>query len=434
MLNWRQYLHLAIPVMAQSLLVTLLGICDTVMISSVSEAAISGVSVANRTFFIFNLTVFGLTNGVGIFLAQYFGAKDKEGFSRIFQFGLLASSFIALVFMLVLWLVPEWTIELFVKNPKVIAYGLDYVRVVRYSFLPVALTMMCGVACKVRGKANIPMLTGGVAFVVNFGLNWLLIPTMEAQGAALATLAARFAESAFLMVVVLKDLGLSTKRWMPAGHEMAIIIRKTIPLVINEILWSSSISFVFLNFCFVAEKYIPSFTVLDNVASVVFVVFSGASTAAGVLTGQLLGQGHFEQAKQQSKQMIGIGFVISGSFSLLVFLLAPYIPSWFNLTGDVAAMTTLLLRIRSGISWTQGLAETVYYILRAGGDAKGVLIIDGLFMLLGPMLVSTLGARLFHLNIVWLFFAAEAVYFVKVFLSLSMYKRGKWLNNLVEAS
>lgn len=44
-------------------------------------------------------------------------------------------------------------------------------------------------------------------------------------------------------------------------------------------------------------------------------------------------------------------------------------------------MAMQLLMIKACITWTQGYSETIYYILRAGGDTRSVLCIDGLLPL-----------------------------------------------------
>jgi Na+-driven multidrug efflux pump len=81
-------LTISVPEVIQQLLSNLLQICDTMMIASLGALAISGVSVANKFFFIFTLLIYGLTNGIGLFIAQYYGARNKKEYNRIFRFGL----------------------------------------------------------------------------------------------------------------------------------------------------------------------------------------------------------------------------------------------------------------------------------------------------------------------------------------------------------
>ena len=78
----KYFIGLAIPVVIQQLLVNLLAITDTIMVGAISENAISATTVANKFFLIYNLAIFGLTNGIGLFISQFFGACDKENCNK----------------------------------------------------------------------------------------------------------------------------------------------------------------------------------------------------------------------------------------------------------------------------------------------------------------------------------------------------------------
>lgn len=64
----KSFIGLAIPVVIQQLLVNLFAITDTIMVGGISENTISAITVANKFFLIYNLAIFGLTNGVGLFI------------------------------------------------------------------------------------------------------------------------------------------------------------------------------------------------------------------------------------------------------------------------------------------------------------------------------------------------------------------------------
>ena len=72
------FLGMAVPVIFQALAGTILGVIDSVMVGSISEIAISGVTVANKTYVLYDLIVFGMSSGIGIFLAQYYGANEQK--------------------------------------------------------------------------------------------------------------------------------------------------------------------------------------------------------------------------------------------------------------------------------------------------------------------------------------------------------------------
>ena len=108
---------------------------------------------------------------------------------------------------------------------------------------------------------------------------------------------------------------------------MKDIIQKVLPLIGNELIWSLSLSAVFMNYCYVSEYYIPSLTIVDNISSLVYALFAGPAAATGVIVGQALGGTLLEQAKRESKRMIKLGTAICMFGSLIVLVITPFVPT-----------------------------------------------------------------------------------------------------------
>ena len=54
----------------------------------IGENAISGVAVANKVFSIYQMILFGLSNGFGIFISQYGGSGQRDRITDVFNEGL----------------------------------------------------------------------------------------------------------------------------------------------------------------------------------------------------------------------------------------------------------------------------------------------------------------------------------------------------------
>lgn len=435
------FITLALPVILQQLLAHLLAMSDTIMLGAIGEEAISAVSVANKYFFIYNLVIFGLTNGVGLYISQYHGANQKDNENRTLRFGLRLCLYTAGVFMTILIIAPSTIMSIFVKNPDLIALGNTYNRIVLFSFLPYAIAQMMGVGYRVIAQTRIPLYAGTLSFLLNILLNYGLIfgkfglPQLGVAGAAWATLLARTTEALFLLMISLRK----TSNFYFMNHYTAFphhqkleILRRAIPLVCNEFIWSLGLSMIFLNYCYVSERYIPALTVVDNISSMIYVAFSGCSAVTGVIIGNDLGAGKLEQAQEDAKRMIKIGLMIYIIGCAMILVSSPLTPRLFSLKGESLRMAILLLIMKSCITWTQGYSETIYYILRAGGDTRSVLCIDGLFTCFGPLLMSTIFARIFPLPILYLFAVVEGCSIFKVIIATRFYHKKTWLKNLTE--
>ena len=65
--------------MIQDGITNFVNMLDNIMVGRIGTEQMSGVSIANQLFFVFNLCVFGGFSGIGIFTAQYFGKGDIKG-------------------------------------------------------------------------------------------------------------------------------------------------------------------------------------------------------------------------------------------------------------------------------------------------------------------------------------------------------------------
>lgn len=435
----KEFFFLAVPVMLQSLSGNILNICDTMMVGRISEIAISGVTVANKTYFIYTLVIYGASSGISIFMAQYCGSGKIKVCNGIFRFGMLMCVGIGAAFFVFLSAAPSAAVGLYVKAPETIAVSLSYIQVVRFSYIPAAVSAVCAVYLRIMQKAQIPMLTGFASMFMNVFLNYALIyghlgfPAMGVTGAAIATLLSRCMEMAAVATAFwavfrksergIERLTIETKWFM---------VQKIIPLICNETIWAVALTMVFRNYCRIHEDAIPAITVADNVFDLVNVAFAGCSTAAGVMMGKILGAGRLEEAGKASGRMIKINLTVTIGSSILVILTAPLIPGIFSLAGNSLLAASGLLRIRALFCWMYGYGETIYYILRAGGDTKAVLMVDGLCVVFGPLLVSTILVTFSGLSLEKVYFLTEASNILKVVIATCLLKQGAWLKNLTE--
>ena len=126
--------------------------------------------------------------------------------------------------------------------------------------------------------------------------------------------------------------------------------------------------------------------------------------------------------------VISLGIYIVGG--ILIISTSSYTPLIYSLDGETLRMASFLLIIKACFAWTQGYSNSIYNILRSGGDTNGVFMLDGLFTCLGPVLISTILSRVFHTRFIILYIVVESLGLLKVFLATYFYRRGKWVRNL----
>ena len=71
-------LTIAVPVAFQQLITAGLNMIDVLMVGQLGETAVAALGLANQIFFLLILFLFGVTSGMSIFTAQFWGKGDTE--------------------------------------------------------------------------------------------------------------------------------------------------------------------------------------------------------------------------------------------------------------------------------------------------------------------------------------------------------------------
>lgn len=437
---YRDILILTIPVMFQTLMNNVLSITDTAMMGLLSENSISGVSIANKIYSVFTMIIFGLTNGTGIVLSQYSTSSEKEKSSKIYSLGIRLCIMVAILSAFVIIFFNQQLVDMYVKDPEVVSIAITYLKLLIFTFIPFSLMNSLMVAYRIMGHANIPSIVSSSSVLLNILLNYIMIfgklgfPAMGFKGAALATITARLLECFVLLVLSKKYIpSLKLDLFGNISREIkGLVAEKSLSLMSNELLWSLGLNVVFINYSYAGERFIPAITAVDNVNRLLKVVLLSFGTAVSVIIGKSLGKGEIEETKQKSKEFLKIGIVIGFVSGIVLFATRTMTSSIFSLLPENLAMAEKMTAVRSLFVWSEGICITIYYILRAGGDSKAVLILDGAFTWYGQALAAFIAARILHLDILWTVSFAEGVVIIKAVISYWFYKKENWLRSLVE--
>ena len=117
---YKSLLFLAIPVILQNMVNSFINILDTIMVGKLGEVAIASVGLGNQVFFFYNMILFGITSGGGIFIAQYWGKKDIKNIRASVGIALACSLGVSLVFFVVAQTIPELVLGFYSEDLEVI--------------------------------------------------------------------------------------------------------------------------------------------------------------------------------------------------------------------------------------------------------------------------------------------------------------------------
>lgn len=436
-------LSIALPIMAQQFVTSFVNLIDNIMIGSVGSLALTSVTVANRIYLIFNSTMFGICGAAGIFIAQYYGAHNKEKCQNILNINIVFGFLMASIFVLALLLIPRQLLEIFTSNPKVIQESLRYLQFALLTYIPFALSFSVMMAFRAVGINKIQLIVGTITVAINTTLNYILIfghfgfPQLGVQGAAIATAIARIIEMIIYLSLLMRHQYLFTFHFKEMFHlDIPLIktmIKKAVPLTMNEVFYSLGLSMIFISYMRCDETLISAISVVDTVMQIAFIIFGGLSSAVSILIGKRLGANEIEEAKLNANKLIAFGVMVSILIGCIFISIAPLIASFYNVEEVIKNTIVTLLRIRSGLLPIYVYNVCIFFTLRAGGDTFSTMIMDSGFLWCAGVLVSTILSVYFTIPLVMLYTIVESFDIVKLFVATYFYRKGKWAKNITVA-
>ena len=185
--------RLAIPIIAQSLLSTAIGTADTLMLNVIGQTELSAVSLANNLSRILSNLFLGLIVGTSVLMAQYLSSAHREKINNVFSISCLVAGIACSTFFLLATLAPGFIMQLFTNDTALIRIGMQYLRIVGFSFLFMTFTQPYLVMLKAMRKPTKRMIISTTALVINLIFNAVFIfglfgaPKLGVRGVAIAT-------------------------------------------------------------------------------------------------------------------------------------------------------------------------------------------------------------------------------------------------------
>ena len=447
---YKRMLTIAVPIMIQSGITNFVSMIDNIMVGRVGTLQMTGVSIVNQILMVFNLCIFGAMSGAGIFTAQYYGKKDNDGVRSTIQYKLIAaiilSAFGIGAFvssgdeLIALYLQGEGTAE---DIAAVAEYSRSYLKIMLMGILPFALSNVYSSSLRETCDRVVPMISTLAAVFTNLILNYCLIfghfgfPKLGINGAAIATVIARFVELGILMVWAhthkkkypfIKKL---YRKCTMTRQEMGKITVITLPLLLNEALWSSGMAF--LNQCYSIRglDVVAAVNIVSTLSNVFNVVFISSGSAIGIIMSQLLGAKKKDEAKNSSMKLIWFSVFLSVIIGLLMAVFSPLFPKIYNTTDSVRFIATELLFVVSFFMPLHAFTNGSYFTLRSGGKTVMTFIFDSGFVWLCSVPVAFILSRFTAVPILPLFVTVQALDLLKCILGYVFVKKGVWLNTVV---
>lgn len=439
-----------------------LGLVDIFMVSSLGEAAVSGVSLVDQINVLLTALFGALATGGAVVCSQYIGRKDCRNSQETAKQLLLVVTIVSLLIMVLGLFIYKPVLRLLFGNIEqdVMYASQRYFLISLYAIPGIALYNAAAALFRANGNSRISMYIAILVNVLNIGGNAIMIYGMHCyvEGVAWPTCISRTVAAIVLILLLYYEKGgrgadEETSRYisikgLSKTRPSRELISKILKIGIPNMLENSSFQFgkvIVLNVVTLfGTGAIAANAAGNSLAGVEVIPGSALGICMLTVVGQCLGAGQKDQAVYYTKKLMLWAYVGFAALNIPFLLSSRWIISFLGLSEDTinAAWAIVMIHGVLGIIfWCASFC--LPNALRAAGDAKYTMIVSMASMwiirvglsfvfqktrLCGVMdrfnLPESYGAMC-----VW--FAMISDWLVRITFFLARIASGKWLNKKV---
>ena len=441
----RTMLGLAIPVAFQQFITAGLNMVDVLMVGQLGEASIAALGLANQVFFLLILFLFGVTSGMAIFTAQYWGQGDEESIRKVLGISLTVALGVGLLFTLAATLIPETIMRFYTEDVEVIELGSSYLRIVGFSYMFMAVTTSYFAVLRSITLVKMTVIVSVVAIILKTALGYLLIfgvgpfPTLGVRGAAIGTTFGWIFESILIIVLVY------TLKTPLAANPLTFfrfdriflgkVLKTAMPAAANEVFWSVGITIYNAVYAHIGTDAIASVQISATLEEIAFVFFIGLGNACAIMIGNKIGEGEQELAIEYGRRYTILTVLVALFAGLIIFLLREPVVGLYEISPQAAENARTLMLIFAASAWVRSINFILFVgVLRAGGDTRFAMFMELFSIWVIGVPAALIGGFVLKLPVYGVYMMVFLEEIVKVFIITRRYRSRKWIHDLVNVT
>ncbi|MBR6653840.1 MAG: MATE family efflux transporter [Oscillospiraceae bacterium] len=438
---YRTFFPLLAVITLQQLAALAVNLVDNLMLGRYTELALSGATLVNQLQFVLQQLIAGIGMGVSVLGSQYWGKQEISPIRRISSVGLKFSVVLGLIFLLVTSFAPEFSLRLFTNDRTVIAEGMRYLDIMRWTYLIFAISNVLMYSLQSVETAFIGTVMSISTIIINVCLNYCFIfgnfgaPELGIRGAAIATLTSRSVELVIILVYIFfidKKLKFRPRHLINLDFAyLKDFTKAALPVMVSGGLWGVAQGAQTAILGHMSATVIAA----NSIASVIFQIFvvvgMSSANASSVTMGKTVGEGKLDKVRSYSRTTQLIFLVIGVVAAIAMFSCRNAIVSLYAVSEETKALAKSFLVVMSittiGTCYEYPVEGG---IIAGGGDPKYQAIVDTLFMWLFTIPVSAVAAFVFHAPPIVVFCLLKADQLLKCIPNAIVCNRYKWVKQL----
>lgn len=426
-----------IPLVIEQILVMLVGIVDTIMVSCIGEAAISGVALVDMINYLIMVILAALATGGAVIVSQYLGNKEYDKANTSASQLIMISFFVSTAIMFVCLCLHSSIIKILFGciDTDVEIASNTYFWITALSFPFLGVYNSAAAIYRSMEKTNITMYIAILENIINVVGNAIGIFVLKAgvDGVAVPTVISRG-----VAAVIMLCLSLNQKNRVYVSISKIFIFNKNIICKILKIAVPSGIEnglfalgrvLVTSIVALFGTSQIAANGVANSIDQISIVVVNAMNLAIITVAGQCMGAGEPEQAEIYTKKLMRVSYISTGILGVMVCASLPLMLGFYKLLDSTRRICIILIIIHNLLAFL--LHPTSFNLansLRASGDVKITMCVG-----IGSMIVFRLGVAYIlgivcGFGVIGVWIAMGADWLARSVAFILRYKSGKWKN------
>ena len=430
-------LKFAVPLLVGNIFQQFYSMVDSIVVGRyVGANALAAVGTCNSSVFLFFSLTSGLAVGMGIIVAQYFGAKNDTQIKKTITSGAYVLLGMSILVGVLAYCLAPVILHLLQTPEEIIGDSITYMSTSCFGIIGIALYNEIASVLRALGDSKTPLYFLFLSSITNIVLDLLLVLSfgMGVFGVALATVISQYISFAACAVFAVKKVSyfkLDKEDLRPQKKIIFESFRLGIPIALQNSMIAISMMVLQGIVNAFGTSVMAAYTVVGKVEMIVQQPYGSLSMAITNYSGQNIGAGRLDRVKQGFKISTVIALVFSLMLLPIAYIFGETIIRFFVTEPAVIEIGARALRINSICYFALGMIYVPRAVLNGCGDT-GFSMING---------ITEVACRIGYYNILtripaigyWgIWFTTCATYVTTAIICCIRYFTGKWKDKVIK--
>ena len=426
---------LLIPLIIEQVLTSLMGTADTLMVSNLGSAALSGVSLVDSINKLLIFLFSALATGGTIVCSQYLGRQDRANASRSAQQVVLSAFSMSIIIAALCLVCRRGLLRLIfgTVEASVMAAAETYFFITALTYPFIALFSAEASLYRAAGNSRLPMIISICSNCLNIVGNAVLIFVFRlgVAGAAISTLASYIVSASAILICQSRpgqviQIG-SLFRLRPDWKAMWTVLRVGIPTGVENSMFQLGKLLVQSTVSTLGTTAIAANAMVATLEG--FTSMPSLAIGMGLMTivGQCIGAGRLDEARTYIKKLTALSAVVLLCCNWLMYAATGPLVRVAGMEADAARLTVHVMLIASIIKpvfWP--MAFVPLSGMRGAGDVKFGMMVSVISMWLFRVVLTSLLCRVFNVGLIGIWCGYFVDWAIRSIAFTLRYRSGKW--------